>query len=137
MTNGNTFVNVSNQYMYEVDDTGATVWQYNAGPTKAFRYDCDHPGLAVLLGSDPCGLLSVSEFDEINANIYPNPSAGVFTIKGADNATIMVTDIYGKVIKTVSNTNQVDLSNQANGIYMVTISQEGFKPTTIRISLLK
>ena len=46
-------------------------------------------------------------------------------------------DIYGKVILTVSNTNQVDLSNEADGIYIMTISAEGFKSTTKRISLLK
>ena len=137
MTNGNTFVNVSNLYMYEVDASDNVVWQYNAGPTKAFRYECDHPGLEVILGADHCGLLSVSEFSEINAKVYPNPSAGIFKIENVDNATITVVDIYGKVIKTVSNTNQVDLSNQANGIYIITVAQEGFKSTTKRISLLK
>jgi hypothetical protein len=137
MTNGNTFVNVSNLYMYEVDASDNVVWQYNAGPTKAFRYECDHPGLEVILGADHCGLLSVSEFSEINAKVYPNPSAGIFNIENVDNATITVLDIYGKVIKTVSNTNQVDLSNQAKGIYIMTIAQEGYKSTTKRISLLK
>jgi len=138
MTNGNTFVNVSQQYMYEVDASGNTVWQYNAGPTKAFRYECNHPGLEVVLGADHCGAgTSISEFSEIEAKIYPNPSAGIFNIEGTNNATITVLDIYGKIIMTVSNTNQVDLSNQADGIYIMTISQEGFKPTTKRISLLK
>ena len=137
MSNGNIFVNVSNQYMYEVDDTGAIVWQYNAAPTKAFRYECDHPGLEVILGADHCGLLNVSEFNEIEANVYPNPSSGVFNIDGADNATISVTNIYGQAIMTVTNHKQVDLSSQADGIYILTISQEGFKPTTKRISLLK
>ena len=137
MTNGNTFVNVSGQYMYEVDDAGATVWQYNAGPTKAFRYECDHAGLEVILGADHCGTAgtSISEFNEINAKVYPNPSSGLYNIENVDNATITVMDIYGKVIMTVSNTTQVDLSNQADGIYILTISAEGFKSTTKRISL--
>lgn len=139
MSNGNTFVNVSNQYMYEVDENDNIVWQYNAGPTKAFRYECDHPGIAVILGADPCGLgtTGVDEISEIEVDVYPNPSTGIFTIQGVENATITVFDIYGKVIKSIANAKQIDLSGQANGIYILSIVQEGYEPKTKRISLLK
>lgn len=62
LPNGNTFVCLSNAYMYEVDSNGNKIWQYNQGPTKAYRYTSDFPGLIPLgLGTGlVCDKLSIS-----------------------------------------------------------------------------
>lgn len=126
MSNGNTFVNVSNHYMYEVDQNGNLIWQYNAGPPKAFRYECDDPGIVALLGADPCGLLSLTEKSLENLMVYPNPSAtGIFTIGGVNtadqNVEVMVMDAFGKLVLQTSHASSIDLSEMEDGIYFATM----------------
>jgi hypothetical protein len=141
MSNGNTFVNVSQSYMYEVDQNGNTVWQYNAGPTKAFRYECDDAGVIALLGADPCGLLSISEETLSQVNLYPNPSNGVFQIDGVklgqNDLTITVVNIYGEVVLETSNSLSIDLSNCADGVYFARLNFNNEKSITRKLSLVR
>ncbi len=141
MSNGNTFVNVSQNYMYEVDQSGTVVWQYNAGPTKSFRYECDHPGVIALLGEDPCDLLSISEETLSQVNLYPNPSNGMFQIDGfklgQNNLTITVVNIYGEVVFEVHNALSIDLSNYADGVYFAKMNFNNKKSITRKISLVR
>lgn len=129
MSNGNIFVAVSQQYMYEVDQNGNTVWQYNAAPAKAFRYECDHPGIAVILGANPCGL-SIDEVSLANVSVYPNPSnSGVFQIDGLPSTgeiKIQVTNTLGQTVLEVTNTNTIDLSSKPSGMYFVAINNNKF-----------
>ena len=71
LSNGNTFVNLSGKYMYEVDSNDVVIWQYSAGPAKAFRYECDHPGIIALLGANPCNLTSVEEIRAAETKSIP------------------------------------------------------------------
>ena len=59
-----------------------------------------------------------------NANIYlyPNPTTGILTIEGVEGI-VEIYDIYGRRILT-ANTNTVDLSNAAMGIYFVRVLDE-------------
>ena len=141
MTNGNTFVNVSGGYMYEVNSSGTMIWQYSEGPYKAFRYECAHPGIVALLGNDPCGL--VTGVDEVNENnslaVFPNPSNGKFTIAEGNSKTnlISVFDMYGKQIKTFRNTNVIDLTNYESGIYMLKVTKNNGETFMKKVSLTK
>jgi hypothetical protein len=142
MSNGNTFVNVSQQYMYEVDASNNMVWQYNAGPAKAFRYECDHPGIIALLGADPCGLgVNVEEFTKENIGVYPNPSNGTFYISGISDSmsaySVKVYDIYGKKIMESTNNHIIDLTIFDNGIYIVHLTVEGNEAIIKKVSLIK
>ncbi|MFT4601964.1 MAG: hypothetical protein ACI857_002150 [Arenicella sp.] len=138
MSNGNTFVNVSQQYMYEVDDQDNIVWQYNAGPTKAFRYECDHPGVAALLGADPCGLVSTEAID-YDISIYPNPSNGQINIKGISTldskVEIRVLDIQGNVILIAENVDVINLDNQAEGLYFISVILDDIEILKKKISI--
>lgn len=131
MSNSNTFVNVSNKYMYEVDAQGNTVWQYNAGPAKAFRYECDHPGVAALLGDDPCGIgvfAGVSENNLSDLTLYPNPSNGIVSINGTvsnlDAFNVSVFNISGQKVASFNNQLELDLTNIEAGVYLVSIVLE-------------
>jgi hypothetical protein len=54
--------------------------------------------------------------------IYPNPTSGILTIEGVEGiATIY--DIYGRLVVT-ANTNTLDISNAAMGIYFVRVVDE-------------
>lgn len=65
LPNGNTYVNLSGEYMYEVDANDNVVWQHAAGPAKGFRYTCEHPGVGALLNidcnCDPNGTAEMAE----------------------------------------------------------------------------
>ena len=115
MSNGNIFVNLSGGqggagYMYESDSLGNVVWQYNAGGNgtpKAFRYECKHPGIAILL-DNPCeDEIALSEQVLQKFSIYPNPSNGFFEVRGHESEDIMikVTNASGVLI-TEQNLNK-------------------------------
>ena len=141
MSNGNVFVNVSQNYMYEVDQSGTVVWQYNASPTKAFRYECDDPGIIALLGADPCGLLSISEETISQVELYPNPSTGVFKIDGfalgQNDLKMTVVDMFGKVIKEVENTLELDLTDFPEGVYFVQLNFNNEKVITKKLTTIR
>ena len=142
MSNGNTFVNVSNNYMYEVDANDNLVWQYNAGPTKAFRYECADSGIVALLGADPCGLLSIDEETLSGIEFYPNPSSsGVFKIDGVDihgsALTVSVVNIFGQLVLEVENSECLDLSQMPDGVYFATLIFDGEKSVTKKISRIR
>ena len=62
-------------------------------------------------------------------SVYPNPTSGVLTVNSADAVkAISVYDTTGKQVST-SNTNTVDLSNQARGVYMVQVQTENGSTT--------
>ena len=64
-------------------------------------------------------------------SVYPNPAVSVINVTSLQNATIQITDISGKevVFNGVLNANEkqiVNVSNFANGIYLVNISNANF-----------
>ncbi len=140
MSNGNIFVNVADEYMYEVDAQGNMVWQYAAGPKKAFRYECDHPGIIELVGLDPsCSVTVIENAEAENVALYPNPSTGVFNISGipADESvsSIEVYNMLGSLVLTASRSNTIDLSNAGNGFYFIAIVFESGDRITRKVSV--
>jgi subtilisin-like proprotein convertase family protein len=63
-----------------------------------------------------------------NISIYPNPTTGIFTIAGdVKNANVNVMSITGEVVyqnNISGNNTTIDLSNNAKGLYFVSISTE-------------
>ena len=65
-----------------------------------------------------------SNIEIIKANIYPNPTTGIFTIEGKNIQSVEITNIRGQTIKQLTIHNlqfTIDLSNQAKGVYMIKI----------------
>ena len=77
-----------------------------------------------------------------NMNIYPNPSNGIYFITFKDginiaNTQITVENLLGKEIfksPIEKSVNEIDLSHQANGVYLVKISGANF---TIHRQIIK
>lgn len=141
MPNGNMFVNLSREFMYEADTMGNVIWQHNEGPAKAFRYTCDDPGIQVLISTgvieDLCSSVDTKEAFLPAFTIAPNPSKGLFTLSGmtADYQVqeIQVFDTSLRKIRTVHNANTVDLSDQTAGAYFATVHFENGKSLTRKL----
>jgi len=166
LRNGNTFVCMADAYMYEVDTLGNVIWQFNQGPSKAFRYTCLHPGIQALFnvdcncdvngtayiddcgdcvggntGLDPCttGVTDVNKFGAME--VYPNPSDGMFRIScnylQKKNINIIISNIFGRTVKQVENSYEVNLSSCTGGIYLLSVFSLGEKVAIKKISLIK
>jgi len=125
MSNGNVFVNLSRKYMYEMDTDGNVVWQYSASTPKAFRFECDYPGIIALL-DDPCDVLSSSDFNISNINVYPNPNTGIVRIEGINSSEykIQVCNMFGQIMDVKATNSQIDLSNFPDGNYLIKVSTD-------------
>jgi len=72
------------------------------------------------------GSIGISENDQTNISIYPNPSSGIFNIdvKGFDTQLqFVVLNSQGQEILTsdLSSSSQIDLTSQPRGVYFVKI----------------
>ena len=72
--------------------------------------------------TNPTGLKESTSFKGLS--IYPNPTTGLLTIEGAEGIT-EIYDLYGRLVLT-TNTNTLDISTAADGIYLVrVVDQQG------------
>ena len=69
-------------------------------------------------------------------SIYPNPAKDVLKIKGAKSAEVIIRTIDGRRVKTVENASEVNISDLANGTYIVTI-KEGKNVSTQKLLIQK
>jgi len=166
LSNGNTFVNLSGEYMYEVDSNDNVVWQHSVGPAKAFRYECTYPGIQILMGVDcncdpggtayidSCGAcvggntglspcVNPTVLEETTTGglvVFPNPSTGIFELGGlrkSGNYRVQVSDMYGHEVLTLSNESNIDLSGEAAGVYFIRVDVDNVQSFTQMISLIK
>ena len=131
LSNGNTFVAVSREYMYEVDSNDNLVWQYSDGPPKGFRRECTHPGIITLL-NNPCDVASVQGLETLSVSISPNPSYGTVFITGLEdskNIEISIADMLGKVVLQSRNSTEISLGDLENGQYVVSVFTDSGKAT--------
>ena len=137
MSNGNIFVAISNGYMYEVNQSGDVVWQYSAGPQKAFRYECAYEGIQNLLGNI-CGV-GIEESENVELTVYPNPSNGEITLEGLNltEFTVNVIDLQGKIVYSEKNNTKLNLSNLVNGFYILKVLNDNETYAVKQISLNK
>jgi len=133
MSNGNIFVNASGGQggagvMYEVDPNGNIIWgPYNAQSQKAFRYECDYPGIIALqsyinTSGTSCFTISSVEDGQINTlQVYPNPALDFITID-----YFGVKRIYNSLGIEILQTkdNYIDVSALFPGIYNVIVDNK-------------
>jgi len=77
----------------------------------------------------PKGITQINNNEhELNVEIYPNPSSGIFYITAKDISEIEIIDMQGKIINNVithkGDSYNVNLNNEAKGIYFVKIISE-------------
>ncbi len=77
--------------------------------------------------------VNAAEAEASNFSMYPNPSNGIVNFANVENATIEVYNMMGQVVATVNNASEnasIDLSNVANGNYVVRIVKDGATSTS-------
>jgi hypothetical protein len=75
-------------------------------------------GLPVSSGSRTVATIA----EEAVINIFPNPSTGIFNIGSEEPVNLVVKDVQGRVVLEVKNASSIDLSNQAAGMYIMSIT---------------
>lgn len=132
--------NVAKTGYYDTDPTDGTAYSYYVNPTYQGAWGAYPflPSGIVLVNDMQNGLfifdasqaLGVKENNQesITATIYPNPSTGKFQIQSSkfqvgriDIYNMLGEKIYHDVISSGARNLQIDLSNQPDGIYFLTI----------------
>ena len=63
----------------------------------------------------------ITELNSPTVHIYPNPTTDFINIEGVDSQPITIYSLDGKLIKTVENTNVVDVRDLDEGLYLINI----------------
>lgn len=62
--------------------------------------------------------------------VYPNPSKGIFTVRGASIANIRIYNLNGVLIQQTYSNNYCDLSQVPNGVYFAKITDKNGNTST-------
>ena len=114
----------------DLDENGEPTWYYG-GQDIAITL---HAGEGV----NP-GLVNAEQNVAEGIEMYPNPSNGIVNFTNVENATIEVYNMMGQVVASVNNSNanaSIDLSNVANGNYVVRIVKDGAIATS-KLNIVK
>ena len=144
MSNGNVFVNLSpgqggGGFMYEADMDGNVVFQYANGSNKAFRYECDFPGLQFIL-DNPCDTPdNIEEIDELTFSVYPNPCNTEINIESfevqTDDAKVIIHNLLGEQVLLSNELTKINTSLIPSGIYYISLVS-GSQVKSKKISIL-
>ena len=64
-------------------------------------------------------LLTIPDFENTNAILYPNPTDGILNIGNENLSKILIFDISGKIINEFKPQSTIDLSNISKGFYLI------------------
>jgi hypothetical protein len=88
------------------------------------------PGILVSATCDDCAWVGVSQADQKNITVRPNPATDNFTVTLAENtpARVQLFNIVGQMVynqNTAEETLTVNVNNLTSGIYMLKVTQNG------------
>ena len=75
-----------------------------------------------------------TEFSE-TPQLYPNPAREKVTIEGIETAKAQVYNALGQLVKTVRGTNEIDVADLAEGVYLLRIMDADGKVYTNKITI--
>jgi hypothetical protein len=110
-------------YVVRTTDSNGCIYVYSPG----YNYN-----------SIPTSLKNISA-ELINAAVFPNPASGVLNVRMNLNEDfeVNIRTSAGQLIYTGKNVNTIDLSTEAAGIYLVTISTQNSGKVTKKVTLVK
>ncbi|MBQ8958008.1 MAG: T9SS type A sorting domain-containing protein [Bacteroidales bacterium] len=68
--------------------------------------------------------------------VYPNPTKEKVTVKGMKPAEIKVYNVHGQMVKAVRDSNEINVSDLPEGLYLLRISDKAVS-TTCRIVVMR
>ena len=84
--------------------------------------------------AEVCDTWSISEIVENkNLILYPNPTSGKVTVVGVEASEVMVYNALGQLVKTVRGTNEIDVADLMEGVYLVRIMDAEGRNYTERV----
>jgi hypothetical protein len=92
----------------------------------------------LVLVEDSCTSLSLQSQEETAIKLYPNPASTYIYIDQADNATLRLLDITGKLVletNNYQNNEGIFIGNLENGIYFINV--ETFEKSSKNFKLIK
>lgn len=90
----------------------------------AFSYSFVMPPFGVVVTATFMASTSVPEYNDIEANVYPNPTNGYVKIEAENIKHICISNMLGQVIyegKASGNAFEYDFSRQGSGLYLIKI----------------
>lgn len=63
----------------------------------------------------------ISEVENANVSLYPNPVTNILNIDAQGIQEVNVMDINGRTVMSMQNTNTIDMTNLASGVYFVRV----------------
>lgn len=122
-------------YVFEVRDTygdgGASVTLTDHHSNQIYYTDGSY-GSGEIIQFSSNGILGISQSQLDNISLYPNPASTVLNLKNAENATIQVYDILGKMIlsqENISMDEQINVANLQTGTYFMKIFKDNLVTT--------
>lgn len=70
-------------------------------------------------------LSATSENRNPTMKIYPNPAKNELFVTGVQNAEVKIISLDGRILKSVKNVTQVNISDISNGSYLVSVKEDG------------
>ncbi|MCH2046399.1 MAG: T9SS type A sorting domain-containing protein, partial [Saprospiraceae bacterium] len=115
--NGNSPIAGETNAVFEADQNGSYAVEIDYGNGCTYISDC----VDVLT----VGTIN-AETIQVNYQIYPNPSTGIFQIEHSKNGNFQVEvyDALGRVVLSQTNPMTLDLTAVTNGVYKVTITDD-------------
>jgi hypothetical protein len=82
-----------------------------------------------------CTYTEVEENKDSEISIYPNPSKDRAVIEGIEPAEVQVYNALGQLVKTVQNTNEINVLDLAEGVYLLRISDAEGRNHVARVAV--
>ena len=77
--------------------------------------------------------LTKQNIENKNLILYPNPTTGKVTVVGVEASEVMVYNALGQLVKTVRGTNEIDVADLVEGVYLVRIMDAEGRNYTERV----
>ena len=101
---------------------GETNQSYTATSSGSYAVEVTQNNCTDTSDCENVTVVGMQENKKSELRIYPNPTTGILTIEGVEGIA-SIYDIYGRLVLT-ANTNTLDISKAAMGIYFVRVLDE-------------
>ena len=85
---------------------------------------CTVPNYPLLWGQTSMTAIEEDTESHALATIHPNPTTGIVRIEGEKATEIQVLNALGQLVKTIQNTNEINLHGLPQGIYLLRVALE-------------
>ena len=73
----------------------------------------------------------------VQVTCYPNPATTMVTIDGLEAAEVQIYNAIGQVVKTVRNSDEINVSDLTEGVYLLRITDAKGVSQTERITVIR